>query len=71
MALGDKTKELVALSAAVAGNCMSCLQYHYGQCKELGISNEDVRETIEMARRVKGVPNQKIVELAEKLTQGR
>lgn len=69
MALSATTKELVAVSAAVAGNCMSCLQWHYTQCKELGISNEDVKEVIELARTVKGVPNTKIDELAEKITQ--
>lgn len=69
MALSSTTKELVALSAAVAGNCMTCLQWHYNQCKELGIANEDVREAIEMARTVKSVPSAKIDELAEKLKQ--
>jgi len=67
MALNVKTKELVAVGAAIAGNCIPCLQWHYNKCMELGIPVEDVKEAIEMARTVKGVPIEKIDELAEKL----
>lgn len=69
MALNTEKKELVALGAAVAGNCIPCLQWHYSKCIELGIPIEDVKDAIEMARTVKGVPIKKIDELAEKLTK--
>lgn len=69
MAIDNKTKELVALGAAVAGNCIPCLQWHYNKCIELGISNEDISEAIEMARTVKNVPISKIDELAKRLTE--
>lgn len=68
MALDAKTKELVAVGAAVAGNCIPCLQWHFDKCIELGIPVDDVKEAIQMARTVKGVPIKKIDELAEKLT---
>lgn len=68
MALDIKIKELVAIGAAVAGNCITCLQWHYNKCMELGIPVEDIKEAIEIARTVKGVPIKKIDELAEKLT---
>lgn len=61
MALNAKTKELVAVGAAVAGNCIPCLQWHYNKCMELGISVEDVKEAIEMARTVKDVPIKKLM----------
>ncbi len=67
MALNAETKELVAVGAAVAGNCIPCLQWHYNKCMELGIPIEDVKDAIEMARTVKGVPIKKIDEMAEKL----
>lgn len=59
MALNAKTKELVAVGAAVVGNCIPCLQWHYDKCIELGISTEDLTEAIEMAKTVKGVPIKK------------
>jgi len=68
MALDAKTKELVALGAAVAGNCLPCLQWHYKKCRELGITVEDIRESIQMAQTVKQVPIDKISSLADTLT---
>ena len=68
MALDAKMKELVAVGAAVAGNCLPCLQWHFDKCIELGTTVEDIKETIQMARTVKNVPIEKMDELAEKLT---
>lgn len=68
MALDAKTKELVALGAAVAGNCLPCLQWHYKKCRELGTTVEDIKESIQMAQTVKQVPIDKISSLADTLT---
>ena len=62
-----KTTELVALGAAIGGNCIPCLEWHYKKCVELGIPKEEIREAIEMANKVKQVPIKKINEVAEKL----
>ena len=70
MALDIKTKELVAIGAALAGNCLPCLEWHYKKCVKLGISNDDIKEAIQMAKKVKEVPVKKIYELADTLTQG-
>lgn len=67
MPLDEKTKELVALGAAVAGNCLPCLMYHFKKCEETGISSEDIAEAIEMAKTVKEVPIRRISELAQQL----
>ena len=67
MPLDEKTKELVAVGAAVAGNCLPCLMYHFKKCKELGISHEEIAAAIDMAKTVKEVPIKKISELAQQL----
>ena len=67
MALSEKEKELVAIGASIGGNCIPCLQYHYKKCKELGYSEEEMRDAIDMAKMVKEVPNKKIYETADKL----
>jgi len=67
MPLDEKTKELVALGAAVAGNCLPCLMHHFNKCEEIGISFEDIAEAVEMAKTVKEVPIRKISELAQQL----
>jgi AhpD family alkylhydroperoxidase len=62
--LDDKTRELIAVGAAIAGNCLPCLTYHFKKCRELGISVDDIDEAIGTAKTVKEVPIKKIYELA-------
>jgi AhpD family alkylhydroperoxidase len=69
MPLDEKTKELVALGAAMAGNCFPCLRYHYKKCRELGIAVDDMRDALEMAKTVKEVPIKNIYELANVLLE--
>jgi len=70
MAIDEKIKELVAVGAAIAGNCIPCLNYHFKKCRELGISVDDIDEAIEMAKTVKEVPIKKIYEQALQLLEG-
>jgi len=67
MSLQEKTIELVAIGAAIGGNCIPCLEWHYKRCIELGIPKEEIQEAIDMAKKVKDVPIKKIYEVAEKL----
>jgi len=69
MSLDEKTKELVALGASLAGNCLPCLKYHYKRCRELGIAVDDLDEALEMAKTVKEVPIKKIYQLANSLLE--
>lgn len=67
MGLDEKSKELVAIGAAIGGNCIPCLQWHYKKYVELGATKEEIQEAIEMAKMVKEVPIKKIYEYAETL----
>lgn len=67
MGLQIETTELVALSASIAGNCIPCLEWHYKKCIELGIPKEEIRQTIEIAKKVKQAPIKKINEVADQL----
>jgi len=69
MSLDEKTKELVALGASLAGNCLPCLKYHYKRCRELGIAVDDLDEALEMAKTVKEVSIKKIYQLANSLLE--
>ena len=71
MPLDEKTRELVALGAAMAGNCFPCLRYHYKKCRELGIAVDDLHDALEMVKTVKEVPIKKIYQLATLLLEGR
>ena len=65
--MDERTKELVAVAAAIGGNCIPCLEWHYKKCVELGITGDEIKEAIELAKTVKNVPIKKINELAENL----
>lgn len=67
MSLNNKEKELVAIGAAIGGNCIQCLKWHYKKCIEAGFAKEEIQEAINMAKMVKEVPIKKINEVAEKL----
>jgi AhpD family alkylhydroperoxidase len=51
--LEPKAKELVGIAAAVAGHCQPCFAYHYKEALRLGVSEEAIRATIELARAVR------------------
>lgn len=45
--------ELISLGAAVSANCQPCLQYHIDKALEAGITEEELREAIEVGRTVR------------------
>ncbi len=63
----DKTRELVAIGAAIACNCEVCLTYHFNEARQLGISKEDIWSAVDMACKVRHAPANSIRGLAEKL----
>lgn len=50
--MDDKTKELIAIGASVAGHCQPCLTHHLDQAKRLGIGADDTREAVAVGRMV-------------------
>ena len=59
--------ELIAIGAAIASNCESCLKYHYAQALKLGVPKEEMIEAVNVALRVKEAPAGAMVRLAQKL----
>jgi AhpD family alkylhydroperoxidase len=60
-------KELVAIGAAIAANCEPCLRYHVRAAEELGVSSADMASAIEIAAKVKDMPNQAVLKLGARL----
>ncbi|NNL84865.1 MAG: carboxymuconolactone decarboxylase family protein [Myxococcales bacterium] len=48
-ALDIKTKELIALGIAIAQGCDGCMAWHNSALRELGVSREEVAETLGVA----------------------
>ena len=59
--------EMVAIGAAIAANCEPCLQYHYREAQQLGVSKADMARAVEMGAKVKDSPHQVMLKLADRL----
>ena len=51
--MDDKTRELIALGAAVAANCHPCVKYHLSKARTLNLSDQDIQDALEIGRRVR------------------
>ena len=53
-ALDVKTKELLGLVASMVLRCDDCISYHVAQCKEAGVSRDEMFETLSVGLVVGG-----------------
>ncbi len=56
-ALDKKTKELIALAIGVAGHCKGCIGFHVKALIALGVTREELAETLGMAIYMGGGPS--------------
>lgn len=62
--LSLKERELTALGAAIASNCIPCIEYHIPQARKAGLSDAEIREAVELADQVRRVPADKVLQTA-------
>jgi 4-carboxymuconolactone decarboxylase len=62
--LSDREQELVALAAAVASNCVPCVEFHVPEARRVGVSDTQMREAVRLADRVRRVPARKVLKAA-------
>lgn len=62
--LSEKEKELVALGAALGSNCIPCIVYHIGVAKKLGCTDEEIKEALELADKIRQVPADQVLKSA-------
>lgn len=46
--MDERTKELVAIGAAVSANCHPCLDHHLAKSDELGTPRDEVAEAVKV-----------------------
>lgn len=56
-ALSKKTKELIALALGIAGHCDGCIGFHMQTLVKLGVTREELLETLSMAVYMGGGPS--------------
>lgn len=50
--MDKKTEELIAIGTSVGAHCQPCLEYHLEAAKKLGISDEEIKQAIEIGHMV-------------------
>lgn len=65
--LTDREQEFVAIGAAVASNCVPCIEYHIPEARKAGIGDSQIREALALADRVRRVPAREVLARARSL----
>ena len=52
--MDSRTEVMVALGTALGVNCIPCFDHLYTRSKEVGLTDEDVRQICRIADKVKG-----------------
>lgn len=65
--LHRREREFVALGAALASNCLPCIEYHVIEARKAGISEAELLEAVKLADSVRQVPAQLVLEKAHAL----
>lgn len=64
--LNPRERELVALGASLASNCIPCVTYHSAKASKLGLSPAQIAEAIELADKVRQVPARAVLDAAQR-----
>jgi AhpD family alkylhydroperoxidase len=62
--LNPRERELVSLGAALASNCIPCIDHHIPLARKLGLTDFQIREAIELADQVRQVPAKNVLAAA-------
>ncbi len=62
--LNMRERELVALAAAVASNCIPCVEYHTLAARKAGVTDAHMGEAVRIADTVRRVPARKVLRAA-------
>lgn len=67
--LNTKERELTAIGAAIASNCIPCIEYHIPQGRNAGLSDSQILEAIRLADTVRRTPARNVMETAKALLE--
>ncbi len=60
-----EVKELVAIGASIAANCLACFKFHHDKAVQLGLTADDITRAINMALAVKKTAGEHVMKLAD------
>lgn len=56
--------ELVVIGAAIASNCIKCVEHHILEARKIGLTEQEIRAVVELADQVRAVPAAAVLESA-------
>ena len=62
--LSNTERELVALGAAIASNCVPCAEFHIAEARKAGLTDPQIIEAVRLADKVRQVPAVKVLRVA-------
>ena len=62
--LNNREQSLVALGAALAANCIPCIEYHIPEAHKAGLDAAEIKEAIQIADKVRRVPARMVMQSA-------
>ena len=62
--LNSRERSLVALGAALASNCVPCIEYHIPAARRAGLVDIEIDEALQIADKVRQVPARAVLETA-------
>jgi 4-carboxymuconolactone decarboxylase len=62
--LNNRERSLVSLGAALASNCVPCIEFHIPGAKRAGLSDREIEVALEIADKVRQVPARAVLETA-------
>jgi len=62
--LTDREQSLVSLGAAIASNCVPCVEYHVPGARKVGLSDPQIDEALRIADKVRRVPARTVLQAA-------
>lgn len=65
--LSLRDRELVALGAALASNCLPCIEFHVPAARKAGLSDAEIGEALALADKIRQVPATKVLDTARSL----
>ena len=62
--LNERERELVAIGASIASNCVPCIQHHIPEARKAGLGDRRIKEAIQIADMVRRIPARTVLQAA-------
>jgi 4-carboxymuconolactone decarboxylase len=62
--LNHRERSLVSLGAALASNCVPCIEFHIPGARRAGLNDREIEAALEIADKVRQVPARAVLETA-------